>query len=115
LGPRPARAGRPPGPPRDDFASTVSIGGVLGTNFTWPPGAAGEARSYGNLTPDKEQLFDKWLKIYREQALFRGQYMGSLYDVGFDQPETHAVRKGTSLYYGFFAPEFKGQVELRGL
>jgi alpha-galactosidase len=115
LSPRP----RPPGvavrPPRDDFASTVGIGGVLGTNFTWPPGSAGPGRTSGELTPDKEQLFEKWLKIYGDKMLYRGEYLGGLYDVGFDQPETHAVRKGANLYYAFFAPEYEGAVELRGL
>jgi alpha-galactosidase len=115
LSPRSPRPGQPARPQRDDFASTVGIGGVLGTNFTWPPGSAGPGRTSGELTPDKEQLFEKWLKIYRDKMLCRGEYLGSLYDVGFDQPETHAVRKGGNLYYAFFAPEYKGQVELRGL
>jgi alpha-galactosidase len=112
---QPPRPGRPPRPPRDDFASTVGVGGVLGTNFTWPPGSGGENRTREDLTPDKEELFAKWLKIYHEKMLSRGEYMGALYDVGFDQPETHAVRKGGSMYYAFFAPEFQGKVELRGL
>jgi alpha-galactosidase len=41
--------------------------------------------------------------------------VGTLYDIGFDRPETHVVRKGGSLYYAFYAPRFRGPVTLRGL
>ncbi len=47
--------------------------------------------------------------------LSRGQYLGELYDIGFDRPEAHAIRKSGSMYYSFFAPEYRGSVELRGL
>ena len=47
--------------------------------------------------------------------LSRGQYVGGLYDIGFDKPETHVIRKGNTLYYAFFAPHFAGPVTLRGL
>ena len=115
LASRPARPGAASRPPRDDFASTVGVGGVLGTDFTWPPGSAGGNRTSGDLTPEKEQLFEKWLNIYRDKMLPHGEYLGGLYDVGFDQPETHAIHKGANMYYAFYAPEYKGQVELRGL
>ena len=45
----------------------------------------------------------------------RGEYMGTLYDIGFDKPETHAIRKDGSMYYAFFAPDWNGKVTLRGL
>jgi alpha-galactosidase len=47
--------------------------------------------------------------------LVDGDYDGTLYDIGFDRPEAHVVRKGESLYYAFYAPSFDGAVELRGL
>ncbi len=47
--------------------------------------------------------------------LSEGEYQGSLYDIGFDHPEAHAVKKGRSMYYAFFAPQFSGELELRGL
>jgi alpha-galactosidase len=47
--------------------------------------------------------------------LSRGEYLGGLYDIGFDRPETHAIRKSGKMFYAFFAPEWKGAVELRGL
>jgi alpha-galactosidase len=47
--------------------------------------------------------------------LSRGQYLGQLYDIGFDTPETHVIRKDQAMYYAFFAKQWKGPVELRGL
>ena len=98
---------------RQDFASTVGIGGVVGTNFTWPPGSA--QRNRLDLTPDKEQLFQKWIALYKDKMLSRGEYLGALYDIGFDRPEAHAIRKAGNMYYAFYAPEWKGKIELRGL
>lgn len=97
----------------DDFASTVGIGGVVGTNFTWPPGSAERGRL--DLTAQKEKVWAKWTKIYKEKMLPKGEYLGTLYDIGFDKPETHAIRKNGSLYYAFYAPDWKGDVEIRGL
>jgi alpha-galactosidase len=98
---------------RQDFASTLGIGGVVGTNFTWPPGSA--QRNRLDLTPDKEQLFQKWIALYKDKMLSRGEYLGALYDIGFDRPEAHAIRKAGNMYYAFYAPEWKGKIELRGL
>jgi alpha-galactosidase len=98
---------------KDDFASTVGVGGVVGTNFTWPEGSA--ERKRGDLTPAREKEFEKWIRIYKEKMLSRGEYLGTLYDIGFDRPETHVVRKGGNLYYAFFAPQWSGQITLRGL
>ena len=44
-----------------------------------------------------------------------GQYLGELYDIGFDRPETHAIQKAGRLYYAMYAPDYQGIVELRGL
>jgi alpha-galactosidase len=38
-----------------------------------------------------------------------------LYDIGFDKPEAHAIRKDGNMYYAFFAPQWNGKVTLRGL
>ena len=67
------------------------------------------------LTPEREQMWAKWTKLYDEKRLSQGEYLGGLYDIGFDRPEAHVVRKGDALYYAFFAPSFDGKVELRGL
>jgi alpha-galactosidase len=98
---------------RDDFASTIGVGGVVGTNFTWPPG--GGQRSRVDLTPEKEQVWAKWISIYKDKMLPRGEYHGELYDIGFERPEAHAIRKTAKMYYAFYAPEWNGNVGLRGL
>ena len=100
-----------------DFASTFGIGGVIGTNFAWPgaPGMAETKRKKPLLTPEREQLWAKWTKLYDEKRLSQGEYLGGLYDIGFDRPEAHVVRKGDALYYAFFAQSFDGSIELRGL
>jgi alpha-galactosidase len=97
----------------NDFASTVGVGGVVGTQFVIPSLVAKRGKS--DLTQEREKEFVKWLRIYREKMLSRGQYLGQLYDIGFDVPETHAIRKGHAMYYAFFAKQWKGPVELRGL
>jgi alpha-galactosidase len=97
----------------DDFASTIGVGGVVGTNFTWPVGSARRPRR--DLTPEKEKIWDKWIKIYKAEMLPRGEYLGTLYDLGFDRPEAHAIRKNGNMYYAFYAPQWSGKLELRGL
>ena len=98
---------------KDDFASTVGVGGVVGSNFTWPEGSAAKNRI--DLTPAREQNFEKWIGIYKDKMLSRGEYLGTLYDIGFDKPETHAIRKDESMYYAFYAPHWDGKIALRGL
>jgi alpha-galactosidase len=105
-------------PDGESFASTIGIGGVPGTNFTWPVGASPATKKgppQGELTPAREEQFAKWLKVYKDKMLSRGEYLGALYDMGFDKPETHALRKAKNMYYSFYAPDFSGKVELRGL
>ena len=97
----------------NDFASTMGVGGVVGTQFVLPSLVTKRGKS--DLTPAREKDFEKWLRIYREKMLSRGQYLGQLYDIGFDVPETHAIRKGQIMYYAFFANQWKGIVDLRGL
>jgi alpha-galactosidase len=97
----------------DDFASALGVGGVVGSNFTWPEGSAEKKRN--DLTPAREELFEKWLHIYKAKMLSRGEYLGELYDIGFDRPETHAIRKDGAMYYAFYAPHWSGKIVLRGL
>ena len=98
---------------RMDFASTVGVGGVVGTQFTWPVGSA--RRGNYDLTPAKEDIWQKWVSLYKSKMLSLGEYRGDLYDIGFDRPEAHAIQKSGSMYYAFYAPDFHGKVELRGL
>src|SRR5258708_12793578 len=70
---------------KDDFASTIGVGGVVGTNFTWPEGSAERKRN--DLTPAREQVFAKWLRVYKEKMLSRGESLADLYHIRFDRPE----------------------------
>ncbi len=97
----------------NDFASTVGVGGVVGTIFVLPNLVS--KRSTSDLTPQREKLFEKWVHIYKDKMLSRGEYLGGLYDIGFDLPEAHVIRKGEKMYYAFFAKHWSGRIELRGL
>ncbi len=97
----------------NDFASTVGVGGVVGTQFVLPNLV--KKHSTSDLTPERQKIFEKWLQIYKEKMLSRGDYLGDLYDIGFDLPETHVIRKGGEMYYAFFANHWSGPIELRGL
>jgi alpha-galactosidase len=103
----------------DDFASSVGIGAVISTKFTWPKDTehpTDELPPGGFvLTPAKEALWRKWVTLYKEHMLPKGDYLGSLYDIGFDKPEAHAISKDGAMYYAFYADKFDGKVELRGL
>lgn len=97
----------------NDFASQIGVGAVIGTKFTYPkdnPFAVGSFL----LTPEKEELIKHWIKIYKEKDLARGEYL-NLYTWGFDYPEAHVIRQHDALYYAFYADQYEGTVELRGL
>jgi len=97
-----------------DFASTVGVGGVIGSKFTWPKSNS-ESDNEFLLTDQKERLVSKWMNIYKEYMLPKGQYRGELYDIGFDQPEAHVIEKNSKYYYAFYADSFDGKIKLRGL
>ena len=96
-----------------DFASSVGIGAIVGTKFTMPA-STGVAAQFA-LDPQKEQEWTKWIEIYNQKMLPKGTYLGELYDIGFDLPETHAIQKDDKLYYAFYADNWDGELELRGL
>jgi len=98
-----------------DFASTVGTGGVVGTKFVWPD--PGPKFKPVMLTSEKEQHWKKWIGLYNEKMLSKGEFR-NLYVYGYDVPEGYAIEKDGKMYYAFFTPEkgsFNGEVELRGL
>ena len=97
----------------DDFASTVGIGAVVSTKFTWPRDP--KPKDSFLLTPEKESRWRHWISLYKQKMLSEGIYRGELYDIGFDKPETHAIQKSGRMYYSFYAAKWDGTVELRGL
>ncbi|KRG45274.1 glycoside hydrolase [Stenotrophomonas panacihumi] len=103
----------------DDFASSVGVGAVISTKFTWPRDTdhPTEPLPPGGfvLTAEKEKLWRQWLEIYQAHMLPKGEYRGELYDIGFDKPEAHAIAKDKAMYYTFYATDWDGPVQLRGL
>ncbi|MCR5050987.1 MAG: alpha-galactosidase [Paludibacteraceae bacterium] len=118
-----------------DFASQIGTGAVIGTKFTYPKDNPYSPDGSFLLTPEKEQLIKKWMKIYKENNLARGEYL-NLYTWGYDYPEAHVIRQNGSLYYAFYVnpdkplgamdpahvdkaevaePTYTGTIELRGL
>ena len=104
---------------RDDFASTYGIGAIPSTKFTWPRDVENptEPLPPGGfvLTPERETLWRKWIGMYRQNMLSTGDYLGGVYDMGFDKPEAHVVAKAGVLHYAFFAKEWDAPVTLKGL
>ena len=119
----------------NDFATQIGIGSVIGTKFTWPKDNPDWKEGPFLLTPEKEALIRKWMKIYKENNLARGEYL-NLYTWGYDYPETHVIRQNDALYYAFYVdpiapegamdpahvdaatvpvPSYNGTLELRGL
>jgi len=101
----------------NDFASQIGTGSVIGTKFTYPEDNPDWTEGPFKLTPEKEALVRKWMKIYKENNLARGEYL-NLYTWGFDYPEAHVIRQNDALYYSFYIdddPAFDGTLELRGL
>lgn len=98
----------------DDFASQIGVGAVIGTKFTYPKDNPLSPDVSYLLTEEKENLIRKWMRIYTENDLARGEYL-NLYTWGFDVPEAHVIRQKGAMYYAFYADEFDGEIELRGL
>jgi alpha-galactosidase len=119
----------------NDFASQIGTGSVIGTKFTYPEDNPDWTEGPFKLTPEKETLIRKWVKIYKENMLSRGEYL-NLYTWGYDYPEAHVIRQNDALYYAFYVdpatpqgaetlahvahvetpmPAYSGTLELRGL
>jgi alpha-galactosidase len=99
----------------DDFASTIGVGGVVGTKFVWPD--PGPRFKNVNLTAEKEERWKKWIGLYNNKMLSKGEFR-DLYVTGYDNPEAYAISKDGNMYYAFFSTPgspWKGEVELRGL
>jgi alpha-galactosidase len=71
---------------------------------------------YKDLDPGQLAQWQRWFREYRALDLGRAEYV-NLYDLVFDRPEVHVVRKGEALYYGIFAEVWprNRSIELRGL
>ena len=71
---------------------------------------------YADLTGERRAKWRRLFHLYNELGLASAEYV-NLYDIAFDKPEVHVVRKGADLYYGIFADVWgkNRRIELRGL
>ncbi|MDX9924762.1 MAG: alpha-galactosidase, partial [Ignavibacteriaceae bacterium] len=100
---------------KEDFVSTLAVGGVPSTKFTLE--GIEQAEPGYSLTVDKLPLWKKWIDFYNNEKLGRCRYL-NLYDIAYSIPETHVLKNDSSgVYYYFFfsSGEFSGEVELKGL
>lgn len=73
------------------FLNIVGIGGQLMTMFR-------------NLEDLGAVKWHQWAQFIKNEDLVSAEYL-NLYDIGFDYPEAHVVRKESSLFYSFFTQE----------
>ena len=99
-----------------DFPSEIGPGGVPSTKFIFPddPLVRERLQEIWDLPSEKQALWARWFNLYNTHRPSEGEYL-NLYDLAYDFPEGHAIRKGERMYYAFFADSFQGKVELRGL
>jgi alpha-galactosidase len=71
---------------------------------------------YEDLSAEQQERWSHWFRLYNRMMLSSGEYL-NLYDLAFDKPEAHVVRKNGVLYYGFFVDHWSrmNPLELRGL
>jgi alpha-galactosidase len=88
---------------KESFESAMGTGAQVTTYYT-------------DLDPIQLKTWEKWFGKYREMKLSSGEYL-NLYDIAFDKPEIHVVRKGDELFYGIFADIWtkNENIMLRGL
>jgi alpha-galactosidase len=102
---------------KSNFASMLGVGGIPGTMMVSRPEDNVEflrVKYPCYLSPEREVLYKKWFDIYRNYQLTKGEYL-NLYDIAYDIPETHVIKKDGILYYAFYAQKWNGEVEFRGL
>ena len=71
---------------------------------------------YKDLDSSQLQEWKKWIPKYRELELSSAEYINK-YDIAFDKPEIHVIKKGSNLFYGIFADSISNTepINLRGL
>jgi alpha-galactosidase len=87
----------------ESFETAIGTGAQLTTFYT-------------HLDDRQKGLWSRWFHEYRDLGLASAEYV-NLYDLAFDLPETHVVRKGKEIYYGIYADAWARNkpIELRGL
>jgi len=82
------------------------------------PRAIGTGEVPSTFSPVLAKTHADWTAIYNTYRPAEGEYL-NLYDIRWETPEGHAIRKGDKFFYGFFTQipgrNFTGTVQLRGL
>ena len=104
----------------DDFASSVGIGAVISTKFTWPRDTEHPVETLPPggyvLTPAKEALWRKWVQIYKQHMLPKGEYLGELVRHRLRQARGPRHREGRRDVLRVLRGQAgNGKVQLRGL
>lgn len=88
---------------RESFESALGTGAQV-TTF------------YKDLDSTQFKTWQNGFGKYREMQLSQAEYL-NLYDIAFDKPEIHVVKKGEEMYYGIYAETWKKEdgITLRGL
>lgn len=83
----------------NDFPVLEEYNGVLaGPMYQLTIGTGGVAGTFSTYI---DQYHTKWLDIYNKYQLSKGEYL-NLYDIAFDYPEGHAIRKDEKIFYAFY-------------
>ncbi len=101
----------------ENFPSMIGVGGIPGTMFVSREEDNVDflrVKYPGFLSSERKNLFTKWLKIYNDYTLSKGEYL-NLYDIAYDKPEAHSILKDGVLHYAFYADDWNGNIEFRGL
>jgi len=82
------------------------------------PRAIGTGEVPSTFTMVLGKTHAKWMAIYNRTRPAEGEYL-NLYDIRWENPEGHVIRKDSKFYFAFFTEtpggKFSGTVELRGL
>ena len=88
----------------DDFPVLEEYCGVLaGPMYQLTIGAGGVP---GTFSTQLDNYNERWLNIYQKYKLSNGVYL-NLYDIAFDYPEAHVIKKDGRLYYAFYTHPWK--------
>jgi len=87
----------------ESFESALGTGALVTTFFK-------------DLNHRQEEKWATWVEKYKRLHLSDGEYL-NLYDIAWDKPEAHVIKKDNKLYYAFYADYWSRQkpIILRGL
>ena len=91
----------------NDFASTVGVGGVVGTQFVLPDLVKKHGKS--DLTPQREELWRSGSASTKKKCSPAENISAISTTSASTIPEAHAIRKDKEMYYAFYAKHWTGK------